>query len=77
MKFQQQKIAKFFPAFVYPADVDGIERAQKITANGLSTDSKAPFWEFHFGDEIPNDKKKGREVLFLKKFNTRFGSTFV
>ncbi|XP_037025682.1 uncharacterized protein LOC119067043 [Bradysia coprophila] len=76
MKFQQFKNAKFCPAFVYPTDDDGLERAQKIKADGYITDKKSPFWEFHLAWELPDAKKDSANSIALKKFNKTFGAYF-
>lgn len=76
MKFQTYKSSKFYPAFVYPVDEDGLERAQKVKADGYITNCKSPFWEFHFAWKLPDDKKQTAEVSALKKFNKKFGANF-
>lgn len=73
VKFHAHKSAKYCPAFIYPADADGIRRAQKVNAEGYVCNIKNIF----FGTaEDNNIEKKNAELTALNKMNTKFGFSY-
>lgn len=73
--FQPTKTAKFSPVFVYPADPDGKERAQKVVASGYVADEKNEFFEF--GENVPDERKNKAGKTALKRLNERFKFSLV
>lgn len=73
MTFHPQK-DKFCPAFAHPPDLEGIRKAQKITANGCISKTKVKF--FDFSECPPEEQKEKAEVAALKKFNKKFYFSF-
>ncbi|KAJ6639477.1 hypothetical protein Bhyg_12222 [Pseudolycoriella hygida] len=74
MKFSTSKKAKFCPGFVHPADIDGIQRAQKVTTTGYVSNEK--YVCFGFAENIPETDKKYQEKAALKKFNEKFNFSY-
>lgn len=74
IKFNSTKTCTPCPGFVYPPDLDGIVRAQKITSNGYVTNTKNEF--FGFQKDIPDKEKEKSQVAKLRLFNKKFGFTF-
>ncbi len=74
IKFLEFKNCEAVPGFVYPPDEDGIERAQKVTAEGSVALEKNIF--FHYAANIPECEKLSVHKTALKRLNAEFGFEF-
>lgn len=75
IKFYRKKNSKYSPGFVWPADSDGIVRAQKVMSDGYPSNEKNEF--FDYKHNIPNDAKLKSDVLALKEMNRKFNFSYI
>ncbi|KAJ6647775.1 hypothetical protein Bhyg_02998, partial [Pseudolycoriella hygida] len=74
VKFGRAKKSLYFPAFIHPKDKDGVNRAQKISANGYVSNAKSEFFDSQ--KNIPEENKGTEQLRFLSKFNHNFSCSF-
>lgn len=64
------KNEKFKPGFVYPPDVNGIERAHEVDSQGYPSNDFREF--FQFEKDIPPIKKKPAQLKKVNLMNKKF-----